>query len=304
LPDEDTAAWTRRLGGESNALLERQKTDPDGANLARLRMNDAIAADPEFQEGYYAEKQNLSAEGFHNAAQYGKRVSGFPFYPTQTIEQRLLTFIGSNANPYIKMGADGLVYTFRDAPPEAFQTESALTSLFDENEQTANNLAQQVHRDGLSAVPPTVWAMAAIGSVTGGITRGPRMRSPARGPDVERVNGRWPINSRLAGQVYPVEKLPAELQKKYPNSVRFTAEGFPDFEPYAIMKTKVSGLTGDYSNDARLANTAMGLRRTPDGYVWHHVHDGGNMFLIPSDLHNAIKHTGGSAKITGGGVSP
>ena len=110
-------------------MLERQKTEPDGANLARLRMNDAIMADPEFQESYYAEKQNLSAEGFHDAAKYGKRVASPPFYPNQTIEQRLLTFVGSNANPYVKMGADGLVYTFRDAPPEAFQTESALGSV-------------------------------------------------------------------------------------------------------------------------------------------------------------------------------
>ena len=128
-----------------------------------------------------------------------------------------------------------------------------ITSLLDYNENSANNLAQQVHRDGLSAVPPTVWAMAAIGSVTGGITRGPRLRSPARGPDVERVNGRWPINSQYAGQVYPVERLPADLQKKYPNSVRFTAQGYLDFETYTKVTIRLTNLTGNYEKEEALA---------------------------------------------------
>ena len=202
--DENTQDWEARLGAESNQLTRRQEMDPDGANAARLRMNEAIAADPEFQESYYAGEQGLSVEGFHNAARYGRPVTGFPANPNLTIEQRLLTFIGSNANPYVKMGADGVVYTFRDAPPEAFQAQSGVAALFDYNEQSANNPAQQAHRDGLQSLPPSVWAIAAIDSIGGrGVTRGPRLRSPTppRGPDVSKVNGRWPINSTLAGQV-------------------------------------------------------------------------------------------------------
>ncbi|WP_196479972.1 HNH endonuclease [Burkholderia pseudomultivorans] len=33
----------------------------------------------------------------------------------------------------------------------------------------------------------------------------------------------------------------------------------------------------------------------PDGYVWHHVENVKTMFLIPQDLHNAVRHTGGAA---------
>ncbi|MGK8208888.1 HNH endonuclease [Burkholderia cenocepacia] len=33
----------------------------------------------------------------------------------------------------------------------------------------------------------------------------------------------------------------------------------------------------------------------PDGYVWHHVENAKTMFLIPQDLHNAVRHTGGVA---------
>jgi A nuclease of the HNH/ENDO VII superfamily with conserved WHH len=33
------------------------------------------------------------------------------------------------------------------------------------------------------------------------------------------------------------------------------------------------------------------------GYVWHHVEDGETLMLIPKDLHNAVRHTGGSAVI-------
>ncbi|WP_405237918.1 HNH endonuclease [Lentisalinibacter orientalis] len=45
----------------------------------------------------------------------------------------------------------------------------------------------------------------------------------------------------------------------------------------------------------------MGLDRTPSGYVWHHVEDGRTMQLIPQDIHNAARHTGGAAVIRHGG---
>lgn len=36
------------------------------------------------------------------------------------------------------------------------------------------------------------------------------------------------------------------------------------------------------------------------GYTWHHVEGGQGMQLVPSDLHEAYKHTGGRADIKGG----
>ena len=118
--------------------------------------------------------------------------------------------------------------------------------------------------------------------------------------EVQLVNGRVPINSKYAGGTYPVENLPSDLQVKYPNSVEFTPQGFPDFSPYAQAEVQVEGLTGDYRTDEALANAQAGLEETPDDYVWHHVEDAETMQLVPQDIHQAVRHTGGAAIITGG----
>ena len=57
---------------------------------------------------------------------------------------------------------------------------------------------------------------------------------------------------------------------------------------------------GDNRPDAKLANEAVGLKGTPDGYVWHHVEDGKTMQLIPKDIHDAFPHTGGASIIRNG----
>ena len=65
------------------------------------------------------------------------------------------------------------------------------------------------------------------------------------GPDVLRVNGRYPRNASYAGQNYPASKLPSALQALYPDGVDFTPQGFPDFKPYVKAETKLSNLTGN-----------------------------------------------------------
>ncbi|MBO7830975.1 HNH endonuclease, partial [Burkholderia pseudomallei] len=110
-----------------------------------------------------------------------------------------------------------------------------------------------------------------------------------------KINGRYPINSKYADQQFPMDKLPPEIQQKYPQGVKFNSQGFPDFSPYAKAKVEVQGLTGDYRTDEALSNKKVGLSETPDGYVWHHVENAQTMLLIPQDLHNAVRHTGGSA---------
>nr|WP_080494093.1 hemagglutinin repeat-containing protein [Burkholderia ubonensis] len=110
-----------------------------------------------------------------------------------------------------------------------------------------------------------------------------------------KINGRYPINSKYADQQFPMDKLPPDIQQKYPQGVKFNSQGFPDFSPYAKAKVDVQGLTGDYRTDEALSNKRVGLSETPDGYVWHHVENAQTMLLIPQDLHNAVRHTGGSA---------
>lgn len=61
--------------------------------------------------------------------------------------------------------------------------------------------------------------------------------------------------------------------------------------------------TGSRSRDFDAANKAMGLRETPDEYVWHHLDDYDvkkgtiTMELVESEAHNASKpHSGGCAQ--------
>lgn len=106
---------------------------------------------------------------------------------------------------------------------------------------------------------------------------------------------RKPNNSKYAGKQYPPEKLPPKVREKYPDSVRFTEDGYPDFSPYAQKSVKVEGLTGQNANDFKLANQAAGLKRKPQGWTWHHHQDGKTMQLVPTDLHDAVRHSGGAS---------
>ncbi len=98
----------------------------------------------------------------------------------------------------------------------------------------------------------------------------------------------------------------ADLAAKYPNGVRFTTEGFPDFTPYVQVSVEVKGLTGFYGTDecptneelTKIANLPA-MPQTPTGFVWHHVEDANTMLLLPKDLHDAVKDTGGAAALKG-----
>lgn len=114
------------------------------------------------------------------------------------------------------------------------------------------------------------------------------------------INGRKPINSRYTGEIYPAENLPPSIRESYPDGVRFTEDGFPDFSPYVDVQVEVDGLRGDHYEDFKAANRAAGYgdhARSPEGYTWHHHQDGRTMQLVPTDLHRAVKHTGGAAVI-------
>lgn len=119
-------------------------------------------------------------------------------------------------------------------------------------------------------------------------------------PDtVEKINNRFPINADNAGKKYPLDKLPPELQVKYPNSIDFDHKGCARFEPYTykdehgkLYKVELDKFTHRGTDSAK-ANEIMGITDVPFGYTWHHVEDGKTMIAIPRDLHEAIRHTGG-----------
>ncbi len=79
--------------------------------------------------------------------------------------------------------------------------------------------------------------------------------------------------------------------------VTYSPEGYPDFSPYAEAEVQVDNLQGSIPPDDKLANQAVGLDSTPDGYTWHHVEDGETMQLVPTDIHSEFPHTGGASII-------
>jgi hypothetical protein len=102
------------------------------------------------------------------------------------------------------------------------------------------------------------------------------------------------INKTYAGKTY---KLTGDLAIKYPNGVKFTEKGFPNFNQYSGKTISVNGLKGDTYYDFIKANQLAGYKTTPKGFTWHHVEDGVTMMLVPSDIHGAVRHTGGAAFI-------
>jgi hypothetical protein len=113
-----------------------------------------------------------------------------------------------------------------------------------------------------------------------------------------KVNGRSPINSASAGKIFPIS---AALQQKYGvTGVTFSAAGFPNFKPFAIKSVAPTGLTGNRATDNGLSNKAAGYTVQPANTVWHHVEDCVTMLLLPSDIHDAVRHTGGAAIILSG----
>jgi A nuclease of the HNH/ENDO VII superfamily with conserved WHH len=111
------------------------------------------------------------------------------------------------------------------------------------------------------------------------------------------VAGQLPRNHEFAGKYFPRERLPTAFRQQ---GLRFTEAGYPDFSPYA--KTLPNGkksvdivYTGSRSGDFAAANAKAGYKTTPPGYRWHHHQDMKTMQLVPSELHDAVTHTGGVA---------
>jgi hypothetical protein len=113
-------------------------------------------------------------------------------------------------------------------------------------------------------------------------------------------SGKYPANFQYAGKVYDGSGWTARLAARYPEGVRFTADGFPDFAPYAAATvTFEPGFLGNHASDLTEANRKAGLTEMPAGYTWHHHQDGRTMQLVPKDLHLAVRHAGGVSLMRG-----
>jgi hypothetical protein len=124
--------------------------------------------------------------------------------------------------------------------------------------------------------------------------------------DVMPVAGRLPQNHLYAGRAFPDHLLPPQYRSK---GLRFTKEGYPDFAPHAKQlpngKNHVEiEYTGSRRADVAAANKKAKLDDTPRYWTWHHAEDMKTMYLVPSDLHEAVKHTGGTARSKHGSGVP
>ena len=127
-------------------------------------------------------------------------------------------------------------------------------------------------------------------------------------------------------------RIPANAQPPFQyvvngKTVNFNNQGFPDFKPHspgAAFEYKSNSLTGTGSatsgdfkaaNDWAAANPALeGRFRKVVGSTqcdvkfgeewvrctWNHYQDGRTMFPVPTELHQAVNHTGGNAIISRG----
>ncbi|RYF56710.1 MAG: HNH endonuclease [Comamonadaceae bacterium] len=72
---------------------------------------------------------------------------------------------------------------------------------------------------------------------------------------------------------------------------------------FVMMRTKTLTFGGGTCASSRSASRGRSVspaattscRRRSSGYTWHHVEDGHTLQLVPSDIHAAVRHTGGIA---------
>ena len=122
---------------------------------------------------------------------------------------------------------------------------------------------------------------------------------------VKKINGRYPINAQYAGGIWR-NGDPAKMPKDWPyGKIRFSDRGFPIFNQHlhehptkGFGDIELDHPTGKSWKDIRQADNQFGIDakyRKDNNLVWHHHEDTGRMQLIPKDLHNAVRHTGGYA---------
>ena len=134
------------------------------------------------------------------------------------------------------------------------------------------------------------------------------------------VPGQSMPNVRLAGQCKErTVVVNPETQETLVQRVVFDQRGFPIFDPYVKVETRISGdlanmlpdahmraatrqlrediLSGKISKtkftDAEWDDIKAGLEKIGD-YTWHHHQETGKMQLIPTDIHDWISHIGGN----------
>ncbi|MEM8923239.1 MAG: HNH endonuclease [Actinomycetota bacterium] len=129
-----------------------------------------------------------------------------------------------------------------------------------------------------------------------------------------------PLGEKWAGKRRPISdiwtkttktKYP-DLAEHYPNGVQYTMQGYPDFSEYAVaiykmqpgqMRDKRTGPNGNFA----MANgwlKSVKTDWTPSQWsgvlTWHEHESCLQMLLVPTDIHDAVRHNGGVQATTHG----
>lgn len=121
-------------------------------------------------------------------------------------------------------------------------------------------------------------------------------QSPKEGSD-----GSWKGGERGNSTWYPdpnTDKGKQVLEATGGKPIKFE-DGHPDFSPYAKHRVEIDmqGTPADFTaaRDAMRKQLNDPHWETPEGWTWHHNHDGVTMELVPSNLNNKVPHTGGDS---------
>jgi len=104
-------------------------------------------------------------------------------------------------------------------------------------------------------------------------------------------------NERYIGCVMEPSGTDSALIKAKYGDIYMSSQGFAILDDYAIARVELDGLTGlnNGADDIARANLAHhGTQTSIPGYTWHHLEDGKTLILVPTELHEAYRHTGGA----------
>lgn len=121
--------------------------------------------------------------------------------------------------------------------------------------------------------------------------------------DYSKIKGREIINKDFDNIKPPKPQSGAKVSSEY---LRAVDEGVPlingqrDFSKFSKrnFEFRPGELTGNVTKDKKILQDLYGITMDDfPGCTLHHAPDGRTLMMIPTDLHNAVRHTGGNALI-------
>ena len=217
-----------------------------------------------------------------------------------TIQPPQLTFMPPMATPQGTLVAGGPIFT-----PGAITTTGPVAispSVLSGLGPASGSLSKMVGHGGGSSTK---------GAAAG--TKGSPTKQPAAAESwIRPKNWRLPKNGTWSGT--PGDSIftpanPKHLGLKPGQKITFK-QGLPDFSPYATDKFEVPGLTGVHAVDMPIIHQEAALRYglpSPNaakswlsrmGLTPHHA-GGNSVELVPTQLHDGVRHSGGAVLLRG-----